>query len=167
MNKEKMRLFKTLIIILALALLAPVALAHATTPSEASGHFTATNTATDTRTAGPNTVLESKITFTSTGTFVGTCVGTSHSVIQPDGHATMHGECTFTVTSGEGGTPTGTAIFTLQSFGDGTTFHGQFVGGHGTGPLAGLHTEGTFDGTTTANGNSSGAYSGEVHFDPS
>jgi hypothetical protein len=158
------------ILLLTMALLAPIAVANAATspghPSEASGSFTATNTVTSSHKAGENMIIESKISFTSTGTFLGTCVGTAHSVVLPNGHSTMHGVCTFTMSAGEQ-QATGTSVFRLQSIGEGTSFQGHFVGGHGAGALAGVHTEGSFQGTTNAEGGSTGTYSGEIHFSPS
>lgn len=153
------------ILILALALLAPVAVAHATKPSEATGNFTATTAITSMRTAGENTIFEAKATFTATGAFVGTCVGTTRGLIRPDGQELTHGSCTFTASMGEQPNA-GTAVFKLESFGQGTSFHGHFVAGHGTGILAGLHAEGTFQGKATGATTSAGTYDGEMHFDP-
>lgn len=157
-----MRLLK--IVLLATAFLSLVSVAYASKPSTGTGNFTASSTVVNTRTAGENTVFDSKISFTATGMLAGTCVGTSHSVLLPNGHGTTHGVCTF---NGSIMGKSGTVIFRFQATGEGASFQGRIVGGHGSGGLAGLHSTGTFQGMATGATTSAGTYSANVHFDPS
>ena len=152
------------IAILAIAFLTLVPFANASRSSMGTGSFTATSTVVDMRGAGPNTVFTSDVSFTATGLFVGTCVGTSHSVSRSNGESTTHGSCTFT---GSIGDKSGTVIFRLQVTGDGPSFQGRFVGGQGSGGLAGVHVIGTFQGMATGMTTSAGTYSARVQFSSS
>ncbi len=157
-----MRILK--IALLALAFLSLVSVANASKSSTGTGSFTATSNVVNMRSAGPNTVFDSKVSFTATGFFTGTCVGTSHSVSRSNGQSTTHGSCTFT---GSISDKSGTVIFRLQATGEGASFQGRFVGGQGSGGLAGLHITGTFQGMGTGVTTSAGTYSAKVHFSPS
>lgn len=152
------------IALLAIAFLLMVSVANASKSSTGTGSFTATNNVVDMRSAGPNTVFDSMVSFTATGFFTGTCVGTSHSVSLSNGQSTTHGSCTFT---GSIGDKSGTVSFRLQIAGEGASFQGRFVGGQGTGDLAGVHITGTFQGMGTGMTTSAGTYSANVQFGPS
>lgn len=152
------------IAILAIAFLSLVPFANASRSSTGTGSFTATSTVVDTRVAGPNTIFQSHMSFTATGLFAGTCVGASHSVTRPNAEGNTHGSCTFT---GSIGDKSGTIIFRLQATGDGPSFQGRFVGGQGSGALAGVHVTGTFQGMATGMTTSAGTYSARVQFSSS
>lgn len=161
-----MRLLK--LVLLTIALLSLVSVANATKSSAGTGSFTSSSSIVHMRNAGENIVLDTKFTLTLTGIFTGKCVGTSHSVMLPDGHATAHGVCTFTgsMRGGESGGPSGTAVLRFQAIGEGASFQGHDVIEQGTAGLAGIHATGTFQGMTTG-ATSEGTYSANVHFHPS
>ncbi|HVH14670.1 MAG TPA: hypothetical protein VNA15_02985 [Candidatus Angelobacter sp.] len=152
------------IALLAVAFLSMVSYANASKTSTGTGSFTATSNVVNMRSAGPNTVFDSKVSFTATGFFTGTCDGTSHSVSLLNGRSTSHGSCTFT---GSIGDKSGTVIFRLQVTGEGASFQGRFVGGQGSGDLAGAHITGTFQGKGTSVTTSAGTYSANVQFSTS
>ena len=158
-----MRLLK--ILLLAMTFFSLVSVANASKPSTGTGSFTSsTSSVVSMRTAGENILLNGKFTLTITGIMAGTCGGTSHSVMLPNGHGTTHGSCTFT---GSVGDRTGTAVLRFQATGQGVSFQGRDVIEQGTAGLAGLHGTGTFQGMATGATTSAGTYSTNVHFDPS
>jgi len=154
---------KTLRILLALLapllLLLPVAYA---TPTSASGSFTVSNSPPTARAAGGNMILTYDSSFTSTGTFVGTCSGQAVTVTHADGTANTKATCTFTGTVGD---KSGTAVFHIVAQGKGSSFRGQFtILAGGTGGLANLRGEGPFSGTATGPLTSAGTYTGQTNF---
>jgi len=157
-----MRLLK--IAVMVIAILSFVSVANASKSSTGTGSFTATSTVVNMRSAGPNTVFDSNVSFTATGLFAGTCVGPSHSVSLSNGKSTTHGSCTFTGSIGEN---SGTVIFRIQVMGEGASFQGRFVAGQGTEGLAGVHITGTFQGMGTGPTTSTGTYSANVQFNHS
>jgi hypothetical protein len=82
-------------------------------PLTGSGVLTSFNV-TDSRTAGPNTILHFTATITSTGTLTGTYVGQGLNVIYPDGRVTVTYTYTFT-----GSSPCGTGSFEISGVGPG------------------------------------------------
>ena len=159
---EKIRLLK--IVVMSLALLSLVSIANASKSLTGTGSFTTSASGANTRTAGENTITDSKFTLTITGILTGTCVGTSHAVMLPTGHSTTQGSCTFT---GSVGDSSGTAVLRFRATGQGVSFQGRDVIEHGTAGLAGLHATGTFQGMATGATTSAGTYSTNFHFDPS
>ncbi|SRR6266571_2970322 len=157
-----MRFLKIAVVIIVVFSL--VSVANASNSSTGTGSFTATSTVTNMRIAGPNTVFDSQASFTATGLFAGTCVGTTHAVSVSNGLIITHGSCTFTGSISE---KSGTIIFRLQITGEGASFQGRFVGGQGSGGLAGTHITGTFQGMGTGPTTSAGTYSANVQFGPS
>ena|SRR2546425_11356092 len=154
---------KTLRILLALLapllLLLPVAYAA---PTSAGGSFTVSNSPPTARAAGGNMILTYDSSFTSTGTFVGTCSGLAVTVTHADGTVNTRARCTF---SGTVGDKSGTALFHIVAQGQGSSFQGHFtLLAGGTGGLAGLRGEGSFSGTATGPLTSTGTYTGHVNF---
>ncbi len=155
-----MRKLRALMVLLIAVTVVPIfSIAHASRPSNGSGGFTSTSMPMNVRMAGPNTLIHAKSSFTSTGTFAGTCDGTSDAVTLARGRAITHGVCTFT---GSVNDKSGTAVFRFQATGRGTSFHGTFVVGDGSGGLAGLHATGTFQGMATGPTSSMGTYTAQV-----
>ncbi len=155
-----MRKLRALIVLLIALTFVPIfSIAHASRPSNGSGGFTSTSTPTNVRMAGPNTIIHATASFTATGTFAGTCDGTSDAVTLANGRAITHGVCTFT---GSVNDKSGTAVFRFQATGQGTSFHGTFVLGDGSGGLAGLHVTGTFQGMATGPSSAMGTYTAQV-----
>ena len=151
--------FVILSLFLLLALwLAPVALASPPTPT--GGSFIVTSaTMSDVRAAGPNTIFSWRVTFENTGALDGPSVATLRCVVRPTGQGRCHGPETFT---GSVAGRSGTAVFqdtiavdTVQG-----TVSGRFVIVSGTGDLATLRGQGTFQ----ARG-STGSYTLNMHFD--
>jgi hypothetical protein len=119
--------------------------ASATPPSTLSGTFAVvTATATSTRTADGNTFTTFERTAALSGTFTGTATDTVTLVMHSNGTTSLRGAgtCVCTV-DGRSGT------FDYRFNGTGTfptSASGQFVLGHGTAGLAGLHAQGSFSG---------------------
>jgi hypothetical protein len=157
-----MRFLKIALLAVAFLLLLPVA--NASRSSTGTGSFTTISTPVNVRSAGPNTVFDSKASFTATGFLAGTCVGTTHSVGRSNGQSTTHGSCIFT---GSISDKSGTLTFRLEIRGVGASFQGRFVGVQGTGELAGVHISGTFQGMATGMTTSAGTYSASAQSSPS
>ena len=157
-----MRFLKIAVVIMVVFSL--VSVANASNSSTGTGSFTAISTVMSMRSAGSNTVFDSQASFTVTGLFAGTCVGTTHAVSVSNGLIITHGSCTFTGSISE---KSGTIIFRLQITGEGASFQGRFVGGQGSGGLAGSHITGTFQGMGTGPTTSAGTYSANVQSSPS
>jgi hypothetical protein len=159
MKGDSMRKFVSLLVAaVAVGVAAVPALASPPTPS--SGTFSlVTATVTSSTTAGGNTFLTVTRTAALTGTYTGTSTDEARIIIHADGSASITGSgvCACTV-DGRSGTIEyrfeGTGIFPA-------TVDGQYVIGHGTGGLEGLHAEGPFSGSFMAV-----AYGGQHHFDP-
>jgi hypothetical protein len=142
--------------------------AQAGKPEPASGGFNPCFNITNIQQAGPNTIITFSVTVTFTGTFTGSSIGTERDVIHPDGSITFKGSGVFTDQS-----DCGTFLFTYA--GTGSAVNGSesahFVGGQGSGCLAGVHTEGMFQGNLAGPNvgcaiAGEGTYSGQVHFTP-
>ena len=110
-------------------------------PIPASGSTTDCEHVISVRTAGQNTIITLEITACFHGTFEGTWVGTERDVFRADGTGTVHSSGVF---SGTVNGRSGTIVFSLQVSitrnGDVT----NWVVDQGTGDLAGLSGQGTF-----------------------
>jgi hypothetical protein len=133
-----------------LVLLAAVAVftisVGATPPTHVTGTFAVVTAApTDTRTAGGNTFTTLERTASLSGTFTGTATDTVEVVMHANGATSVHGVGTCICTI-EG--VAGTFEYRFQASGTfPTDLSGQFVVGHGTDGLEGLHAQGTFAGS--------------------
>ncbi|MDP9236749.1 MAG: DUF3224 domain-containing protein [Chloroflexota bacterium] len=154
----------TALTLLVLALVVPLVFgagtraAQAAPPTPASGSFQDALLANVvTRSAGPNTIITDTLTTVLSGTFSGTSVLQERYVLRADGSFIDHAVETFTGTvNGVAGTVTEVDVLT----GDATSFHGHFVVVSGTGGLANLHGQGTFEGSTITG---AGTYTGQIH----
>ena len=158
-----MKLFKA--VLAALPLLASLLLlpaAHASTLSSGTGSFSATGDVISIRQADGNTIVTATEVQTLTGVLTGTRVATGIQIFLPDGTFTVHDTGTFTGTvDGR----TGSITISGASSGTGNTGSGQIVGDRGTGGLAGLHLQGTFQPVITSAITADGSYSVQFHFD--
>jgi Protein of unknown function (DUF3224) len=152
--------FPLLVLLLSLLLLTP--LASASTPTTGSGSFTSTASNISVRHVDGNTIITATETQTLSGFFRGTRVAEGIQVIHPDGTFNAHDTGTFTGTA-DG--RSGTVVITGSSTGVGDSGSGQLVAELGTGGLAGLHAQGTFQPTITGPTTAAGTYSVQFHFD--
>lgn len=156
-----MRKLLVVLVVAALTVALTAVAAIASPPIPSSGTFSlVTATVTSSRTAGGNTFLTVSRTAVLTGTITGTSTDEARIVIRKDGSSTIHGSgvCLCSVDG-----RSGTVEYQFQ--GSGTfpaTLDGNYVIGHGTGGLEGLHAEGPFSGSFF-----SVVYGGQHHFDPS
>ena len=130
----------------------------ATPPTPVTGTFAVvTAVPTDTRTAGGNTFTTLERVASLSGTFTGSTTDTVELVTHANGTTSVHGAGTCICTiEGKAGT------FEYRFQGSGTfptDLSGEFVVGHGTGGLEGLHAQGTFAGSFFA-----AAVDGRYHF---
>ena len=150
----------------ALPLLASLVLlpasANASTPESGSGSFTGTGDIISVKQADGNTIVTATEVQTLTGVLAGTRMATGIEIFHPDGSFTAHDSGTFTGTV-EG--RTGSITISGASSGTGTSGSGQIVGDRGTGGLAGLHLQGTFQPVITSSTTAEGTYSVQFHFD--
>jgi Protein of unknown function (DUF3224) len=111
-------------------------------PIPASGSTTDCEHVISVRTAGQNTIITSSITTCfHDGTFEGTWVGTERDVIHPNGTLTGQASGVFSGTvNGRSGTCVFSLVVSITRNGDVT----HWVVDQGTGDLAGLHGQGTF-----------------------
>ena len=101
------------------------------------------------RTVGPNTIITLEITTCFHGTLEGTVVGTERDVIHPNGNVTIQGSGVFSGTVNErSGTCVISSAVSLTPNGDVT----HWVADQGTGDLAGLSGQGTFQGDAIEHG---------------
>ena len=98
------------------------------------------------RTVGPNTIITLEITTCFHGTLEGTVVGTERDVIHPNGNVTIQGSGVFSGTVNE---RSGTCVFSYQVNVPHTS---HWVVDQGTGDLAGLSGQGTFQGDAIEHG---------------
>jgi hypothetical protein len=131
-------------------------------PPNASGSFSPSAPPTNfvIRFAGPNAIITQTSTDVLTGTFSGTSVFQERLVFRADGSFTGHDVQTFTGTVNG---VAGTATSVLAYAGDATSVHGHFVQVSGTGGLANLRGQGTFEGSNITG---LGTYSGQIHIQP-
>jgi len=142
-------------------LLLPAAGASASALSSGSGSFTTTGQVISVRQADGNTIVTAAEVQTLTGALSGNRMATGIEIFHPDGTFTAHDSGTFTGTV-EG--RTGSITISGASSGTGTTGSGQIVGDRGTGGLAGLHLQGTFQPVITSSTTAEGTYSVQFHF---
>jgi len=146
--------------IIALLFTLPIAVAYASPPIEASGTFSEEPPSiTVLRTAGGNTILSWITAGSLTGTVSGTLTDNATIVIHNTGTWDFQGLVTCSCTVGS---QSGTLF--LRYEGKGVAFgpsQAKVVILSGTGGLANLHGQGTFD--LPAPG--AGTYSGQFHFD--
>ncbi len=160
-----------------LLLLLPIVLlmltpAHATPPTLLTGTIKAlTAVRTETRTADGNTFVSATVTDVFAGGMEGKVVVTAVFVFISTGQYTIRADGNFTgIVNGNG--PGAASIHATQqgtwnlSNGVLVQAQGQFVIGNGTGGLAGIHGEATFEGTTAAGRLTALTYSVLMHFDP-
>jgi len=141
--------------LLASLLLLPAG-AGASILSSGSGSFTATGEVISVHQADGNTIVTATEVQALTGALTGTRVASGTMTFHPDGTFTAHDTGTFT------GTIDGrTGSITISGASTGT---GQIVGDQGTGGLAGLHLQGTFQPVVTSATTAEGTYSIQFHF---
>jgi hypothetical protein len=133
--------------------------ASATPPSPSSGTFAVVSAlTTSVRTAGGNTFITVERTAVISGTFTGTATDTVKLVMHSNGTTSAHGTGTCACAVGA---RAGTFDYHFQGSGTfPTSLSGQYVVGHGTGGLEGLHAQGPFSGTFFA-----ATLGGQYHFD--
>jgi hypothetical protein len=150
----------------ALPLLAPLLLLPASANASAlptgSGSFTTTGEVISIKQVGGNTIVTATEVQILTGALTGTRMATGIEIFHPDGTFTAHDSGTFTGTV-EG--MTGSITISGASSGTGNSGSGQIVGDRGTGGLAGLHLQGTFQPVITSSTTAEGTYSVQFHFD--
>src|SRR5712692_10087570 len=137
-----------LVLIVLLPVLAVTA-TYATKPAMGSGTATLTHRTMvgSSRTAGDNTIATFKNTFQLTGALTGTAVSLERDVTHASSDKsfiTFQGEANFTTPTGEA--QSGKLVIHYVGINDGTTIHGQFVAGNGTGTFADFHGQGEFSG---------------------
>ena len=134
------------------------------TPIAFAGSFQNTSSVvTGVRQADGNTFISQIVQVVYTGDLSGAVVQHIELVIHPDGTLNFKGVdvCTCTL-AGTG--LSGTIALPFAGTGDASgAASGHFTIGHGTGGLAHMHGVGTFQ---SADGGSSGPFSGVYHFDP-
>src|SRR6266516_2328020 len=140
--------------------------ANASTLSSGSGSFTATGEVISIQQADGNTIVTATEVQTLTGVLTGTRVASGTMTFHPDGTFTAHDTGTFTGTiDGKTGSITiSGASSGTGNTGTGNTGTGQIVGDRGTGGLAGLHLQGTFQPVVTSATTAEGTYSIQFHF---
>jgi uncharacterized protein DUF3224 len=162
-EESTMKVFKA--VLAALPLLASLLLlpaAHASTLSSGSGSFTATGEVISIRQADGNTIVTATEVQTLTGVLTGTRMASGIMIFHPDGTFTAHDTGTFT---GAVDGRSGSITISGASSGTGNIGSGQIVGDRGTGGLAGLHLQGTFQPVITSATTADGTYSVQFHFD--
>ncbi len=124
------------------ALLLPATFAQ---PTTASGTYTLTHSMlTSAITAGPNMIVTQINTFALTGIFQGTAVENVRGLISSTGFVAEQGTATFTGTSNG---LSGTTTFVIVGQGTSSSITGHFTIISGTGDLANIRGQGTFQGT--------------------
>jgi hypothetical protein len=132
------------LLVLVLSVLVLPAAASAASPVNGSGTFTVSSAVTtSTRQADGNTFLTLRATTLYSGTLQGAGVGEETVIVHPDG--TLSGS-TFETFTGTIGGAAGTAVLRVEGTGDVGTgvLRGRFTILDGTGGLANVHGEGTF-----------------------
>ncbi len=154
-----------LVLVVLLPVLAVTA-TYATKPASGSGTVTLVGQPTlvgSSRPAGDNTIATFKENFKLTGTLTGMAVSLERDVTHASSDksfTTFQGEANFTSSAGEA--QSGKLVIHYVGINDGTTIHGQFVAGNGTGSFADFHGQGSFSGTAGMTLN----YTLKWHFDP-
>lgn len=150
---------KLLFLVVAAVGVVGAAPAAATPPSPVSGGFAAlTATPTSSRTADGNSFVTLTRTAVIFGTFTGTATDTVTLVTHANGTTSIRGRgtCVCTIAG-----LSGTFDYRFEGWGTfPTSVSGQYVVGHGTGGLAGLHGQGSFSGSFFV-----ASLDGNFHFD--
>jgi hypothetical protein len=150
------------------SLVAAMTSAEAARPEPASGEFfPCFNYAGPPRQVGENVIITFNISgASSNGTLIGSVEGTELDVVHRDGSITLHGSFLFT---GSVNGRSGTMLFSYEGIGNAVTGHEnlRFVGGQGTGDLAGTHVNVTAEGDVGAPSpgcdlSGAGTYTGHV-----
>ena len=156
--------------IIGLSLAFPSAEASGPPLAASGGFFPCFNYAAPPRQVGDNLIITFNVTGTSTGTFVGSIVGTEMQVVHRDGSINLHGS---SVLTGQIDNNSGTLVFTYEGIGNAVTGHENLhgVGRQGTGGLAGVHANLTFEGDVGAPNpgcdlSGAGTYNGQILFAP-
>jgi hypothetical protein len=156
--------------IVSASLTLPSAVASGPPLPASGGFFPCFNYAGPPRQVGENLIITFNVTGTSTGTFVGSIVGTEMQVVHPDGSINLHGS---SVLTGQIENNSGTLVFTYEGIGNAVTGHENLhgVGTQGTGGLAGVHVNLTLEGDVGApnpgcNLSGAGTYTGQILFAP-
>src|SRR3989442_2970156 len=136
------------LLLLALLPLLAVTATYATKPAMGSGTVTLSHRTMvgSSRTPGDNTITTFKENFILTGTLAGTAIALERDVTHASSDrtfVTFQGEANFT-SSNEA--QSGKLVIHYVGINDGTTIHGQFVAGNGTGSFADFHGQGSFSG---------------------
>ncbi len=153
------------VLALSAAVVAAICLASAalaTTPLTGTGAFTpaAPPTTISTRSADGNTIVTQIQKFVDTGVETGTETDTVTFIFHPGGTFNFNADVAFTGTvAGR----SGTLAQRFEGTGDAATFNGQIETLSGTGDLANLRGQGTFEGSSTTG---AGTYTFHYHFDP-
>jgi hypothetical protein len=147
-------------VILAAVGLAPAALA--TAPATGTGAFAPSGppTTLSTRTADGNTIVTQVQKFIDTGILTGTEIDTVTFTFHPNGSFNFRADVAYT---GAVAGRQGTLSQHFEGTGDATSFHGQLQTVSGTGALANLHGQGSFEGSSITG---AGTYTFHYHFDP-
>jgi hypothetical protein len=150
---------KLLFLVVAATVAVAAAPAAATPPSPVAGTFAVvTATPTSSRTADGNTFITVARTAAISGTFTGTATDTVLLVMHSNGTTSIRGKGTCICTLGG---LSGTFDYRFEGSGTfPTSASGQFVLGHGTGGLDGLHAQGSFAGDFFV-----ASLEGQYHFD--
>ena len=147
--------------------------ASATTPATGTGVFVlaAPPVTISSRSADGNTLVTVVVVLNDTGVLAGTDIDTITYTFHPDGTVTFTAVTAFTgMVAGQ----SGTVSFRFEGTGDWASFQGQILtvsyqgqiqtlSGTGTGALATLHGQGTFQGSDVTG---AGTYVFQYHFDP-
>jgi len=138
--------------------------AYAAAPIASSGTNILTFAFTGSRSADSsgNMMLQFSFVENSTGTLLGTRVGTGTLVLHPNGTINIESSGVFTGTV-DGGAP-GTLVERSGASGTFASATGTYSGGMGTGGLSGVHSEGTFSGAAVSPVEAITTYSGIVVF---
>jgi drug/metabolite transporter superfamily protein YnfA len=140
-------------------------------PLPAYGGFFPCFTQTSARQVGENLIVTFDISGTSTGTFVGSFIGTELDVVHRDGSITLHGSLVLTGSVND--SAEGTLSFTYEGIGNAVTGHETLraAGTQGTDGLSGLYVNLTLEGDVgppapgcTLSG--MGTYTGQILFAP-
>lgn len=150
---------RLLFLVVTAVVVAVAAPAAATPPSPVSGAFAVVSfTPTSSRTADGNTFITGVRVATISGTFTGTATDTVHLVMHSNGTTSIRGAGTCVCTIGG---LSGTFDYRFEGAGTfPTSASGQFVVGHGTGGLEGVHAQGFFSGNFFV-----ATLDGQFHFD--
>ena len=138
--------------------------ASATTPATGTGGWEppAPPVTISSRSADGNTIVTQVLVLNDTGVLAGTDIDTITYTFHPDGTETFTAVTAFTgMVAGR----SGTISFRFEGTGNMVSFQGQIqtLSGTGTGALATLHGQGTFQGSFTTG---AGTYVFLYHFDP-